>query len=66
MVYCFGYYKSNRENEAKYSIETFSENDSVLIKKNTWHKATNIGKEDCHVIEIQYGDKCIEEDIQRL
>ena len=54
-----------RENEAKYSIETFSENDSVLIKKNTWHKATNIGKEDCHVIEIQYGDKCIEEDIER-
>ena len=53
------------ENETKYSIETFSENDSVLIKKNTWHKATNIGEEDCHVIEIQYGDKCIEEDIER-
>ena len=54
-----------RENGNKYSTETFSKNDSVLIKKNTWHKATNIGKEDCHVIEIQYGDKCIEEDIER-
>jgi cytidyltransferase-like protein len=55
-----------RENGTKYSIvETFSKNDSVLIKKNTWHKATNTGKDDCHVIEIQYGDKCIEEDIER-
>ena len=54
-----------KENEMKYGIETFVKNDTILIEKNTWHKATNIGKDDCHIIEIQYGDKCIEEDIER-
>ena len=54
-----------RENEIKYGIETFVKNDTILIERNTWHRATNIGKDDCYVIEIQYGDKCIEEDIER-
>ena len=54
-----------KENEIKYGIETFFKNDTILIEKDTWHKATNIGKEDCHILEIQYGEKCIEEDIER-
>jgi len=54
-----------KENKMKYGIETFVKNETILIEKNTWHKATNIGKDDCHIIEIQYGDKCIEEDIER-
>ena len=48
-----------------YGIETFVKNDTILIEKNTWHKATNIGKDNCYIIEIQYGDECIEEDIER-
>jgi cytidyltransferase-like protein len=54
-----------KENKMKYGIETFVKNDTILIDKGTWHKATNIGEEDCRIIEIQYGDKCIEEDIER-
>ena len=54
-----------KENEMRYGIETFVKNNTILIEKNTWHKATNIGKDDCHIIEIQFGDKCVEEDIKR-
>ena len=34
------------------------------IGKEVWHKASNIGKEDAHVLEVQWGE-CIEEDIER-
>jgi cytidyltransferase-like protein len=54
-----------KENKMRYGIETFVKNNTILIEKNTWHKATNIGKDDCHIIEIQFGDKCVEEDIER-
>lgn len=36
-----------------------------IIPENTWHKTTNIGDLHAHIIEIQYGDKCVEEDIER-
>jgi cytidyltransferase-like protein len=54
-----------KEVDNKFRIESFLPQDTVLIEKNVWHKATNVGKDDCHIIEIQYGDKCIEEDIER-
>ena len=52
-------------NEKKHGIETFYKNDTILIEKGTWHQVTNIGKDNCHIIEIQFGEKCIEEDIKR-
>lgn len=36
-----------------------------VIDKEVWHKATNIGKGPCHVLEVQYGSECVEEDIER-
>jgi cytidyltransferase-like protein len=30
-----------------------------------WHKASNPGKENAHILEIQWGSECIEEDIER-
>ncbi len=30
-----------------------------------WHKPSNPGKENAHILEIQWGSECIEEDIQR-
>ena len=30
-----------------------------------WHKPSNPGKENAHILEIQWGSKCIEEDIER-
>lgn len=35
------------------------------ITAGTWHKARNVGDETAHIIEIQYGTRCEEEDIER-
>jgi len=35
------------------------------IGKEVWHKASNPGPENAHVLEIQRGSECIEEDIER-
>ena len=35
------------------------------IQKGEWHQLTNPFDEPCRVVEIQYGDKCEEEDIER-
>ena len=42
-----------------------TEHNTCVIKENVWHKATNLTKEYCHILEVQYGDECIEEDIER-
>jgi cytidyltransferase-like protein len=38
---------------------------STHIKEQQWHQLVNEGSDDLHVVEIQYGRQCIEEDIQR-
>ena len=35
------------------------------ISYNVWHKASNPFDEHCHILEVQYGEKCVEEDIER-
>tara|TARA_B100001057_G_scaffold273907_2_gene274196 strand:- start:1060 stop:1821 length:762 start_codon:yes stop_codon:yes gene_type:complete len=30
-----------------------------------WHKASNPFDEHCHILEVQHGEKCVEEDIER-
>lgn len=39
--------------------------DTYIIPKNTWHKACNTGMGYCHVLEVQNGLQCVEEDIER-
>lgn len=39
--------------------------DIVNINPKQWHKLENVGTDNLYVIEIQYGEKCIEEDIIR-
>jgi len=36
-----------------------------VIGKEVWHKAANDSAEPCHILEVQYGEKCVEEDIVR-
>lgn len=36
-----------------------------IIGPNIWHKTTNTGTIPAHIIEIQYGENCIETDIER-
>lgn len=40
--------------------------DVLSIKKEAWHQIINPYNEPCHIIEIQYGDATIEDDIERL
>jgi|TARA_B110000037_G_scaffold144833_1_gene163791 cytidyltransferase-like protein len=35
------------------------------IGKEVWHLASNSGTENAHILEIQWGSECIEEDIER-
>ena len=37
----------------------------TMINQGDWHKLENKGDEDLHIVEIQYGEKCEEEDIER-
>lgn len=44
---------------------TMEQHDTCIIKKYTWHRAHNKYQEPCHVLEVQYGEKCEENDIER-
>ena len=39
--------------------------DHYLVPLGEWHQITNPFDQKCHIIEIQYGDACVEEDIER-
>ena len=39
--------------------------DHYLVPVGDWHQITNPFSETCHLIEIQYGEECIEDDIER-
>lgn len=37
----------------------------IHIPKGDWHKLINPFSEACRIVEIQYGDECVEDDIER-
>lgn len=39
--------------------------DHFLVPVGQWHQITNPYSETCHLIEIQYGEACVEDDIER-
>jgi len=47
------------------NVVKINQNNSYIVEKNVWHKASNNGSEPCHIIEIQYGEECVESDIER-
>lgn len=44
------------------SLEKF---DVLHVTKNEWHQLKNVGEELLKIVEIQFGEQCIEEDIER-
>ena len=40
--------------------------DHYLVPLGEWHQIANPFKETCHLIEIQYGEECNQEDIERI
>ena len=53
------YSKDNKEN---IQLNKF---DHYLVPLGEWHQITNPFDETCHLIEIQYGEACVEDDIER-
>jgi cytidyltransferase-like protein len=44
----------------------FLPNQEAVIPVGTWHRLMNLTDDPLHVIEIQYGEDCSEEDIERI
>lgn len=57
----------NFSQESPEQIKEFhlKKHDSFSVRKNEWHQITNPFDEDCKIIEVQYGDKTDEGDIER-
>jgi len=61
--------------KGKVDIVTIYENDIITVSKcanetyfietGIWHQGQNNSEEYCHILEVQYGEKCVEEDIER-
>ena len=61
---CSVNYSENKPEEAiAYILDTC---ETMHIKREAWHQIINHNDTPCHIIEIQYGDKTDEEDIERL
>ena len=56
------YSNDNPDNKKNIQLNKF---DHYLVPVGSWHQITNPFKETCHLIEIQYGEECVEEDIER-
>jgi cytidyltransferase-like protein len=54
--------KDSPDNKKSIKLNKF---DHYLVPIGDWHQITNPYDETCHLIEIQYGEKCIEDDIER-
>ena len=47
------------------TYELFPLSRTLDIDQYMWHRAYNDTNEPCHILEVQYGSKCIEDDIER-
>jgi len=56
------YSKDDPDNKKSMQLNKF---DHYLVPLGEWHQITNPFDKTCHLIEIQYGEECVEEDIER-
>jgi cytidyltransferase-like protein len=56
------YSKDDPNNKKSIQLDRFNH---YLVPLGQWHQITNPFDNPCHIIEIQYGKECIEEDIER-
>ena len=56
------YCKDEANKKQSVKLNTF---DNFFAPVDQWHQITNPYSEPCHIIEIQYGDACEEDDIER-
>ena len=59
--------RSSKEKSPKNSrILKLKKFDHFIVPVGEWHQIINSCKNQTHIIEIQYGDECIEDDIERI
>ena len=56
---------ANKDPKQKEKV-TLNKFDKFIVDEGHWHQITNPFDEECHIIEIQFGDLVIEDDIERL
>jgi cytidyltransferase-like protein len=56
------YSKDDPNNKKNVQLNKF---DHYLVPLGEWHQITNPFDKTCHLIEIQYGEECVEDDIER-
>jgi len=61
---CYVNYSDTDSNDAKKIKLKLQE--TFFVKKGSWHQIVNPYDDPCHIIEIQYGKKTDEDDIERL
>jgi len=57
-------YTINRKSDAEL-LGTFEKFKHIHINSDEWHQLCNEGTEELRVVEIQYGQRCVEDDIER-
>ena len=57
------YSKNDPNLKTKITLNKF---DNFIVSRGEWHQITNPFDEECKIIEIQYGESVIEDDIERL
>ena len=60
-----GSIKIETEYNNRRQTQLLSQHNTFVIGPTVWHKTTNISDTPAHIIEIQYGEACVEEDIER-
>lgn len=58
--------KYSEDNPNNYKETSLSPEDIFFVKTKCWHQIYNDNDQNCHIIEIQYGNKTDENDIERL
>ena len=62
---CIVSYSNDTNNKSIHEVQ-LNKFDHYLVPIGQWHQINNPFNEPSHIIEIQYGEDCIETDIERL
>ena len=65
-VYTVAYPNDAKRDVGDILVGKFGKHDSTFIPQHDWHMLVNHESEPLTVCEIQYGDNCVEEDIERV
>ena len=59
-------FRSEADPERNYNKRLLKKFDWYYVPLQEWHQIINLTDKEAHIIEIQFGEECIEDDIERL